>query len=132
MEHRWIRFTEEVRPHGAEVNGYGVPGPFVALSPSPPIIEVILLVAGPAGFGTGVLDQFEATLMGDGRNNTGCHVGPLRLAVPSPGGRTEIAALGDLFMFHDRDTLVPVMEDLRLLGAEEYSSWTQLLCGAAA
>ena len=35
--------------------------------------------------------------------------------------------MGDLFMFHDREALVPLLEDLRFLGAKEYTAWAQLL-----
>jgi hypothetical protein len=56
-----------------------------------------------------------------GSAGDGCHVGPLRLAVPS--ANRAYAALGDLFMCHDREMLLPIIEDLRLLGEREYRDW---------
>lgn len=112
-----------VHPRGVEVNGFGVSRSFFASNPTPPITHVVLLVAGPDGFGHG-LPSFESALMGRG-TPTGCHLGPLRVRVPSVGGTN--AALGDLFMCHDRELLMPILEDLRVLGHEEYAAWVKLL-----
>ena len=96
-----------VHPDGVEVNGFGVRRAFFAHDPKPPITQVIVLLAGQRGFGPGVLGLFEEALMGR-VGEKGCDVGPLRLNVSSSGRAN--AALGDLFMHHDRAMLVPILE----------------------
>jgi len=123
-----------VHPGGVEVSGFGVTDPFFAHAPQRPITRIVLLVAGPKGFGGEVaLGRLEAALLGGergqgaGGDGAGCHVGPFRLSVPA---RRPNAALGDLLMCHDRGMLLPLLEDMRHVGAEEYASWVQMLRGA--
>ncbi|CAK0887618.1 unnamed protein product [Prorocentrum cordatum] len=99
-----------VHPGGVAVDSFGADLPFFAHSPEEPITRVVVLLAGPCGFGQKLLGRFEEALTGE----AGCHAGPLRLGVPA--ARNSSAALGTLLMCHDRGALVPILEDVRLLG----------------
>lgn len=116
-------------PDGVEVINFGVKQAFFAHDPDPPITQVVLLVAGPAGFGSpSSLRRLEAALMKGRTGHKGLHVGPLHLSVPSVN--RSYAALGDLFMCHDREILIPIIEDLRHVGVKEYTEWMHALQGA--
>eukprot|EP00929_Paragymnodinium_shiwhaense_P030914 TRINITY_DN17425_c0_g1_i3.p1 TRINITY_DN17425_c0_g1~~TRINITY_DN17425_c0_g1_i3.p1 ORF type:complete len:486 (-),score=145.07 TRINITY_DN17425_c0_g1_i3:547-2004(-) len=128
-----------LHPFGTEVNGFGAPVSYFAKHVETPITRVILLVAGPGGFVGGKqarqLKDLERMLM---KPSEGCHLGPYWLSVPSAGAyagnrmhcRASFAALGDLFMFHDRGLLMPVLEDIRAVGEKDYEAFVQLLRGA--
>ena len=121
-----------VTPHalGVHLNGFGVQHAFFAHEPEPGICHVVVLVAGPAGFdGDACLERIEGALLGRGIDGElGCQVGPLRLFVP-PGAHRANAALGQLMLCHDGHRLLPVLEDLRAVGAEAYAEWIKLMSG---
>ena len=122
-----------VTPHdlGVQLNGFGVPHAFFAHEPERGITQVVVLVAGPGGFnGEACLVRLEEALLGRGSEIEGdCSVGPLRLFVP-PGTAHANAALGHLLLCHDGRRLLPVLEDLRAMGAESYTAWCELMSGA--
>ena len=122
-----------VTPHdlGVQLNGFGVPHAFFAHEPERGISQVVVLVAGPGGFnGEACLVRLEEALLGRGSEIEGdCSVGPLRLFVP-PGTARANAALGQLLLCHDGRRLLPVLEDLRAMGAESYTAWCELMSAA--
>ena len=84
-----------------------------------------VLVAGASGDAGASLELFEAVLINGVEDAGGCHFGSMRIAVPS--ARRANATLGDLLMWHDREMLLPLLEDLRYLGEEQYMDWMRLL-----
>ena len=131
-----------VTPHalGTPLNGFGVQHAFFAHELDHGNSQVIFLVAGPQGFdGDDGLQRVERALLGQGPGSdineieglgSGCQVGPLRVFVPpatdSSTPRAN-AVLGQLLLCHDGRRLLPMLEDLRAVGPDEYSSWITLM-----
>lgn len=131
-----------VTPHalGTPLNGFGVQHAFFAHDLEHGISQVIFLVAGPQGFdGDDGLQRVERALLGHVPGSdineieglgSGCQVGPLRVFVPpakdSYTPRAN-AVLGQLLLCHDGRRLLPMLEDLRAVGPDEYSSWITLM-----
>ncbi|CAE7235569.1 unnamed protein product [Symbiodinium necroappetens] len=105
-----------VDPEGVEVASFGLGaggrGFFASQAKEDPIRQVLVLL-GP----------IDKNIPNDRRNlieacvEGGCD-GPLRLAFTS--WRLPNAAVGDLLMQHDRCELLPLLEDLRAVGEEQY------------
>ncbi|CAE7806019.1 unnamed protein product, partial [Symbiodinium sp. CCMP2456] len=103
-----------VDPDGVEVASFGLGGRgfFASQAKEDPIRQVLVLL-GPIdkNIPNDRRDLIEACMEG------GCD-GPLRLAFTS--WRLPNAAVGDLLMQHDRCELLPLLEDLRAVGEEQY------------
>ncbi|CAJ1328407.1 unnamed protein product [Effrenium voratum] len=105
-----------VQEEGVQVVPFGVNRQFCQKQ-NPEIRQIIVLL-----FGQDATNQDLALLKNACME--GCHVGPFHLSLPS--WRQPHYAIGDLLMQHDRQELLPFLEDLRSVGEEEYREFQAL------
>eukprot|EP00930_Biecheleria_cincta_P082433 TRINITY_DN72168_c0_g1_i1.p1 TRINITY_DN72168_c0_g1~~TRINITY_DN72168_c0_g1_i1.p1 ORF type:complete len:690 (+),score=93.81 TRINITY_DN72168_c0_g1_i1:95-2164(+) len=109
--------------NGFEVGASGAEVAMFARKPQLPIREVVILLGGPKGIDENyVLPNILKIFNNDNGDDEGLHEATLKVKLPG-GLQHSYVALGDLLSFHDRGLLLPIMEDYRHLGHDQYLSW---------